>query len=131
MSKYIVRELVIKTLPKNVNVVKFFLKTFWSKFGVFSRNNENFAAESYLFTYIFHIFVNCLTKKKCWSKLVIKIWWFEQKNSRMWRIWAIFSWKILCIDQIIFFKPKFSQISPMKQIAEDMIKHEVGKLSDK
>jgi hypothetical protein len=32
---------------------------------------------------------------------------------------------------MIFFKPEFNQISPMKQIAEDMIKDEVGKLSDK
>jgi hypothetical protein len=42
-----------------------------------------------------------------------------------------FLMEILCIDQIIFFKPKFNQISPTKQIAEDMIKYEVGKLSDK
>jgi hypothetical protein len=32
---------------------------------------------------------------------------------------------------MIFSKPKFNQILPMKQIAEDMIKDEVGKLSDK
>jgi hypothetical protein len=63
MSKYIVRELVIKTLAKSVNVVKFFLKTFWSKFGVFSRNDENFATESYLFTYIF-TFLQTVSPKK-------------------------------------------------------------------